>query len=148
MVAHLVWNIAFALICIVALLRGGRPEKITAVVLILADLISAAPLRGAHWKHVEPTLVFIDLCVEIFFIYLALTSSRWWPLCAAAFNALAVIMLLISALDPSIRPYAYFVGEQIWDYLVLMALLFGALIEGPRASAAAPLQASSSASAR
>jgi hypothetical protein len=57
-------------------------------------------------------------------------------------------MLVISALDPSIRPYAYFVGEQIWDYLVLMALLFGALIEGPRASAAAPHQASSRASAR
>ncbi len=44
-------------------------------------------------------------------------------------------MLVVNALDPAIRPYAYYVGEQIWDYLGLIALLVGALLEGRRAIA-------------
>jgi hypothetical protein len=132
MAAHIVWNVTFAFVCIVALWRGGRPEKITAIVLIIADLISAIPLRGMHWKHVEPTLFLIDLCVAVFFVDLALKSSRWWPLWAAAFNILAFIMLIVSTSDPTIRPYAYYVGEIIWDYFVLAALFWGAMFEARR----------------
>jgi len=68
---------------------------------------------------------------------------------AAAFHVLAVIMLIVSALDPEVRPYAYYVGEQLWDYLGLVALLFGALLEGRRdLSGPAPRQVASSGSAR
>jgi hypothetical protein len=148
MVAHTIWNVTFALVVLTALVRGGRPEKSTAIVLLVADIISALPLRGIHWQHVEPSLWIIDFCVAVFFIGLALNSRRWWPLWAAAFHLLAVIMLAVNALEPAVRPYAYYVGELIWDYLGLMAFLLGVLIEGRRDVAAPPFQASSSPSAR
>ncbi len=69
------------------------------------------------------------MLVAIFFLILAFKSSRWWPLWAAAFQLLAVAMLIINALDPAVRPYAYYVGELIWDYLGLMALLVGTILE-------------------
>ena len=94
-------------------------------------------------------MALVDLCVAAFFIGLALTSSRWWPLWAAAFHVMALIMVVVTALDPSIRPYTYYVGEQIWDYIGLTPLLFGALIERRRnVEPLARLHASSSASAR
>ncbi len=54
-------------------------------------------------------------------------------------------MLVINVLDPTIRPYAYYVGEQMWDYLGLMAIFLGVLIEGRRDVSP---HASSNASAR
>jgi hypothetical protein len=128
--------------------RGRTPERLTVGVFILADIATMLPLRHAYWKALEPSLIIIDSCVSVFLVGLSLKSSRWWPLWAAAFNILAVFMLVISAIDPKIRPYAYFVGEEMWDYLVLMALLFGALIEGRRELAAPPIYAASSPSAR
>jgi len=132
MILHLSWTIIFGFICLFALVRGGQPERITVCVLIGADLISSLVLRAHHWKAVEPSLVVIDFCVAIFFVGLALKSSRWWPLWAAAFHLLAVIMIVASTVGAPVRPYAYFVGELIWDYLGLAALLLGTLLEARR----------------
>jgi hypothetical protein len=149
MTPQALWNYNFALICLFALVRGRTPERLTVIVLLIADLVTFFLLKNRYWKPIEPILVNIDSCVAIFFIGLALKSSRWWPLWAAAFHLLALAMVVFNALDPAVRPYAYYVGELIWDYLGLMALLFGTLFEGRRPVANyAPFQASSSASAR
>lgn len=132
MLPLLIWRLTFSAVCLFAIIRGRRPERLTAVVLIIADILNALPLRSLYWKPIEPTVFFIDLYVAVFFVWLALSSSRWWPLWAAAFYLLAVIMLVINVLDPTIRPYAYYVGEQMWDYLGLMAIFLGVLIEGRR----------------
>jgi hypothetical protein len=143
------WNYKFALISLFALVRGRAPERLTVSVLLAADLITFFLIKNRYWKPIEPTLVAIDSCVAIFFIGLALKSSRWWPLWAAAFHLLALAMVVFNALDPAVRPYAYYVGELIWDYLGLMALLFGTLFEARRAVLNPALfHASSNASAR
>ncbi len=143
------WHIIFAAVCLLVVWRGRRPERITVGFLLAANIVTVVTSRENFWKPIEPTLVAIDSCVALFFVGLALISSRWWPLWAAAFHLLAVIMLVVNALDPAIRPYAYYVGEQIWDYLGLIALLIGALLEGRRAIGdPSPHQASSNASAR
>ncbi len=148
-VRQVAWRGTFAFVCLVALLRGRAPERLTVGILITADLLTALPLRIGPWKPVELSLVLIDLCVAAFFVGLALISSRWWPLWAAAFHLLALIMLFVNALDPTIRPYAYYVGELTWDYFGLIALLFGTLFEARRnLSRPAARQTSSNPSAR
>jgi hypothetical protein len=132
MVQYIIWDVTFALVCIFAFARGGWPERVTTFVLIIADGLSFIKWHGAHQKRMEPMLFFIDLCVAAFFVLLALKSSRWWPLWAAAFNIMAFIMLVVSASDPTIRPYAYYVGEITWDYFVLAALFWGTMFEGRR----------------
>lgn len=146
---QLKWHLIFAVICLITVWRGRRPERLTVGFLLIANIVTVLTSNQTYWKPIEPTLVAIDSCVALFFVGLALTSSRWWPLWAAAFHLLAVLMLVINALDPAIRPYADYVGEQLWDYLGLIALLLGALIEGRRDLAEPqPHHASSSASAR
>jgi hypothetical protein len=129
MIHYIIWRVVFWAVCLYALVRGGKPERVAAVVLILADFISAAAMRSRHWQAAEPPIVVIDSCVAIFFVGFALKSSRWWPLWAAAFHFLAATMVIASLVGPPVRPYAYFVGELIWDYLGLFALLFGTHFE-------------------
>jgi hypothetical protein len=149
LVPFLTWRFVSLFVCLIALVRGRRPERLSAVVILFASVLTGLVLRSRPWKPIEPDLIFIDSCVAVFFVALALKSSRWWPLWAAAFHLLAVITLLIDALDTVVRPYAYYVGEQIWDYMGLMALLLGSLVEGRRdLGGDRPFQASSSASAR
>ena len=58
---------------------------------------------------------------------IALKTGRFWPLFSAAFQLLAVVTHVASALDSAVSGWAYQTAGIIWSYLVITAIGYGAL---------------------
>lgn len=115
-----------------ALWRGGWPERTVA----LGNLAAWAASTVA-FDQLSPTtdpwaLLAVDLCFLALLLYVALTSDRYWPLFAAAFHLLGVVVHIAILVDHVIRALAYMHGLAIWSYLVLIALAVGAAAQNRR----------------
>ncbi len=116
--------------CGYAFLRGGAPERLGAGAYAgawaLTPAVQLHPLARLQWG------VFgVDAAVAAVLLTLALRSDRWWPMAAAAFSLLVVVEHFGYALEPRGFAWAYFVGEEIWSYAVLVVLVVGAWLEAP-----------------
>ena len=120
------------LLCGFALLRGGKPERIAAV-LLLFDWLSTPLLQGHDaYRHAEMPIFLMDGVVSAALILIALSTNRYWPMWAAAFQILEVLMHVAMLIDHKVRPRAYFIGMEISSYLIIFALALGALFETGR----------------
>ena len=59
-------------------------------------------------------------------VWIALRSSRFWPLFAGGFQLLAVVTHIAHALDTVVSGWAYLTAILIWNYLTLAAIGYGA----------------------
>lgn len=118
-----------------ALWRGRRVERIAGVAMILAWF--ATPLvQNAHQTlGPQAGVVIVDVLLLLVLLILALTSDRWWPMAAAAFQGVAALTHLAAAIDTQIVPRAYFVAGSLLSYLTMAALLVGAVNARRAASA-------------
>lgn len=123
------------LCCGLALWRGRRVERIAGVAMILAWF--ATPLvQNAHQTFGPQTgEVVVDVLLLLVLLILALTSDRWWPMAAAAFQGVTVLTHLAAAIDTQIVPRAYYVAGSLLSYLTMAALLVGAVNARRAASA-------------
>jgi len=123
------------LCCGLALWRGRRVERIAGVAMILAWF--ATPLvQNAHQTFGPQTgEVVVDVLLLLVLLILALTSDRWWPMAAAAFQGVTALTHLAAAIDTQIVPRAYYVAGSLLSYLTMAALLVGAVNARRAASA-------------
>ena len=126
----LVWNASLALSVAVALLRGGRDERLTALVLVLAYL-AALLHQQPHWRHDGYSLM-LDGMLLFFLAYRTFATNRWWPLyaCAAQLGVLIASLGEIVAVAPSALGYR--TSEAVWSYVIVAALLLETLLEHGR----------------
>lgn len=112
----------------VALWRGGWPERLAGVAMILAWFATCF-LYNIHQKFGPQTAVFlVDLALMGVLLLIALRSNRWWPMWACGFHGLSLILLVATLADPRISNHASFIaGGGVFSYLAMAALLFGAL---------------------
>jgi DNA repair protein RadC len=111
-----------------ALSRGGRPERIGAGLLFFAAIVT--PMAQRHlFTQVETGIAAVDLLLFGALLWLALASSRRWPVYAAAFQGLGVLTHLARFNAGPVNGDAYAHMLVGWSYLVTLSLLFGALIE-------------------
>lgn len=82
-------------------------------------------LLGSEFRSIEIGILTVDIVTLGLLINIALYSNRYWPLWAAAFHSIAVMTHLAMLIDRSIIPEAYAVGQGLWAYPVLGALLAG-----------------------
>ena len=131
MIFALVWTAALALTLAVAALRGGRDERMTAVVLLLADLASYLhpPTR---WRRLDHISAVLDLALLAFLLHRALITTRWWPLYACAAQLGACLGLLAYAINSKPLLLAYHTNAVVWSYGILASLLLGTLLEVAR----------------
>lgn len=96
------------------------------------------------WAHVQANTFGIDLALLVVLMVLALSSHRFWPMWAAAFQAFNASMHLAFILDRRIDAWAYLTGTEIASFLVVAALVVGAWMEArPRTASGGPASASS-----
>ena len=95
--------------------------------MIIGSLLTLAVAQsfGTSWTKVEVGIFAIDIIVLLAFIYLALKSDRFWPIWAAAFQLLAVIIHSTMIVAASVTPWAFGTGAVFWAYPMLLALAIG-----------------------
>ncbi len=123
----LLFDVTLLLTCGYAALKGGRPERVGAVINLTASALTTA-LRltdAAYFAPAETITLLIDLAVAGGFYRLGVTTIRFWPIWAAGFAVADLFMSLFGALLPRVPLFAYHTGLGIYAYLALGALALG-----------------------
>ena len=126
-VLALLFDATLTLTCGYALFCGGRPERLGATLNLVASMVTTA-LRLSDASYFAPLaliVILIDLAVAAGFYWLAITTTRFWPIWAAGFALADLFMSLAGALLPHVPLFAYHTGLGIYAYLALGALALG-----------------------
>jgi len=110
-----------------ALVRGGAPERIVGVALLLAFGVSIGmqqPL-ASRFVSVEWGIFAADLVLLIVLLAVALHADRFWTLWLAAFHTLGTGGHLVRGLDHGIEPIAYAILLASWSYPMVLLLVIG-----------------------
>jgi hypothetical protein len=108
-----------------ALIRGGRPEKIGAVTLLGGACLSALFIRphGPRFHNVESGVLVIDALIFGIFLWLAVRSTRFWPMWIAAMLGAEVLVHVMLMTVPDVVPEAYMDAIALWSWLAQVLLI-------------------------
>jgi len=143
-IPHWVWDAVVILLCAATVWRGGREERIASVALLVGVLLSKLSYSH-HGQQTEWGVLAVDTALLAVLTWIALTTPRYWPLFAAAFQFLAVIIHLARMADRSLSGWAYISAEILFGYMLAGAIAVGvfnrwrerddlAIVEAPAAS--------------
>jgi len=116
-----------AAVCLYALWRGGKDERVVAACCMIgtgATLLVVSPLRQ-RYASLEEGLLFVDLAVLAGFITVALRSKRFWPLWVAGLQLTTSVGHMLKGVDQELLPRAYGAALQFWSYPILLLLAVG-----------------------
>lgn len=129
-----------ALSCGYALLRGGAPERVAALIVLAGIGLSAASVSfGFHrYAALELDIFAQDLAMFVALYALALAADRFWPIWIAGFQLATVLVHVTRALAPDMFPLAYAAGIRAWAYLVVAGVGVGTVRHRRRRRAHGP----------
>lgn len=124
----LYYVLLFAVMAIAAW-RGGRDERIAALICILgtaatATMVAPVPQR---YQDVEVAVAIVDLFVLAGFTAIALRSDRFWPLWVAGIQLTAATGHILKVVRPDLLPMAYGAALAFWSYPILLIIALGSL---------------------
>ena len=116
--------------CAIALWRGGVPERVFALVILLVLAFTFAlqdrdATRGVQWTLLAGDLAMLATAVAL----LARFPARRWLVWATGVQFVSVLSHVPRMFDASIRVWGYATLLAVWGYGLLIALLWGALVE-------------------
>ncbi|MDP1631324.1 MAG: hypothetical protein Q8L66_07885 [Caulobacter sp.] len=115
-----------ALVCLAAAFSGGRPQQLAAATVFVAWIGSAA-LEDRRFIYPQYAIFVLDVVTTLTLVAVALIWRRGWLLWVAAFQLLTMATHIAVMLDMRIYTRAYMTAYMIWSYLLLAALLWGAV---------------------
>ena len=139
MLGSIIFSAIFFPICLYALWRGGRDERIVAIIClggVFATMLTVSPLT-MRYVGFEEGLALVDLAVLAGFVTVALHSRRFWPLWVAGFQLTTTLGHGFKVLDSDLLPGAYGAALQFWAYPILAVLAIGTWREHHRQRRAA-----------
>jgi len=122
--------------------RGGWPERVSGVAMILAWLATALLYNSIQLHGTEVGPVLADVFLMLVLLYVALKSDRWWPMWACAFQALNVVLHFALAADAVLWRRAAWMASSAFSYLIMLSLFLGSVrrpLHPARPDAASPL---------
>ena len=123
-------SMAFVFLCCgVAWRWGGKDERFTAIGVAVAVIASNIVTDGSY-AHTESGVLIIDMTVFGGLLVLALKSDRFWPMWAAAFQMVGIMVHFASIPQAGDFAWAYYVALIFWTYPVFIALAAGTWLEG------------------
>lgn len=119
--------IALMVLCTAyALIAGGAPERIAAVLYLLSCCATYLSwLKGGRWHEIEFGILLIDVVTFFIFCLLALRANRFWPIWASALLGLGLLGHLARSVEPDLFWWAYAVSLTIWSYPILALIALG-----------------------
>lgn len=125
----LVFILSLLIVCLMAVLRGGRDERLAAFGLVTAAVVSPLAISH-HFVSPEFGILLVDAALLGMLIYIAIRSRAFWPMWAAGFQMCGLAVHLAAAVSPSMFPAVYVEALGVWSVAVLTAVLIGTLLEG------------------
>lgn len=126
-------------VCAIAVWRGRDLERLAAgaelATWALTLLVFKSRSESTQWA-----VLAIDVALFAVLLWIALRSTRYWPLLAAGFQLLALITHFAHAVDALISGWAYLTAILIWNYLTLFAIGYGAITSPRRYAEIAALE--------
>jgi len=125
----LVFNLALALVCGYALLTGGAPERLTALLFIVAGAATyLLPFYHRESYHsVELMALLIDVAMLAGLVGIAAVADRFWPLYISALHLIAIAIHGVKAYQPDLVPWMYAAANAKIAYPMLVLLAIGAM---------------------
>jgi hypothetical protein len=115
--------------CGYAIWRGGRPERIAGAALLAGWIVSPFLINNRDWFDPQWAEAILDTALLGLLLWIAFTSDRWWPMFAAAFHGLGVLMHVTMLIDPRVPPWSYRTAAAVWSYGWLLAMVVGTAVE-------------------
>jgi hypothetical protein len=113
---------------------GGRPERWTAAMFVIAGLLTL--LLHSPWPvryvGLETSVLIVDAALLVALLAIALHADRFWPLAMAALQTMAVAAHVAKALDVRLGAGAYQQALVVWSYATLPLLALGVWRRGRR----------------
>ncbi|PZU46702.1 MAG: hypothetical protein DI568_11215 [Sphingomonas sp.] len=129
----LAFALALAGALFVAFRFGGRDERLVALLLLTAAIVS--PFAEVKSFDVpQHGLLLIDAALLLALTAVAVYSDRYWPMFAAGFQLTTVFFHVARGTGAGIMPDAYADSLVFWGYLVIAALVVGTLTEREKAT--------------
>lgn len=130
------WSLALVAVVSLALWRGGAPERVAVAGVVVAHLITVTfrpgvvvIWHGTQWPTALANFETFAVAVVVLF-----RSRRWWPIPSAAFQGTSLCLYLAPLVQPLIRASAYHASSVAFDYLNLLAITLGIILEASRPS--------------
>lgn len=117
-----VWALALVTVSGLALWRGGRLEKLFALMNLAAWLATVAVMNPRSLVDPQWGIFAVDAAMLAAMIWMSLATRRIWILPATAFQLLTVVTHIAIMADPGVRVRAYLAGLAIWGWMVLACL--------------------------
>ena len=110
-----------------ALLRGGAPERLTGLALLLAAVSTGIVQRNIPilFAGLEAGVMIVDLLLLVVMIAITLKADRFWPAWATALHALGTGAHLIRAISPDVIRLVNAVLSAAWSYPIVLLLVIG-----------------------
>ncbi|WP_051257193.1 hypothetical protein [Brevundimonas aveniformis] len=112
-------------VCAFALLKGDKSERMAGGALVIAWLATLAVHRDTNLTSVTIPVFLIDMALLALLIGLSWRSDRNWPVWAAAFQSIVVLVHVVTLVDLRIRAIAYLSAQTVGTYGVLICLAVG-----------------------
>jgi len=126
--------VCLALTCLAAGWRGRRPERLGAALVAAAWILTLLVEQRRNWLAPQTGMFIVDLLTFAGLAAIAYWSRRAWPICAAGFQAVAVLTDLVFHINPAAFYRAYYMSNFSVGFLLLGAIVVGIFFErGPPA---------------
>ena len=120
---------ALVLTCAIVFGRGRQPERIGMTVIAMAFLVTPLVEARGSWYEPQYGILAVDVLTLAALIAISVLYDRYWPICAAAFQAVAVLTHVAFMIDPAALYRAFYFGNFSIGFLLLGSILGGAFIE-------------------
>lgn len=123
----IIFNLLLLLASGYALWRGGAPERIVGLSLLIAGgltRLAYAPF-AERFVAVDWGVLLVDIALLVILLAVALKADRFWTLWLAAFQLLGTGGHLVRGLDHGVEPIAYAILLASWSYPMIFLLVIG-----------------------
>lgn len=127
---QLIWDVSMISTAALSIWRGGWAERTVAFGMAVSSIATAVFQDTHHPSSPQWADLTVDLIYLALLIWVALRSNRRWPLFAAAFQLVAVVIYFARLADWRVGARAPFLAGGVWSFLILFAVIFGVWLNG------------------
>ncbi len=117
-----------------AILRGGAPERLTGLALLLAAASTGLVQHDVPslFSGLELDVMIVDLVLLAVLVAITLKADRFWPAWATALHALGTGAHLARAISPDVIRLVYAFLSAAWSYPIILLLVIGTVRHSQR----------------